>query len=63
MTVDDGQPLCPYCGAPQDLFLEPGGSLATQEFVEECPECCHEFAVHVEWDQAGDPRIRVRREE
>jgi hypothetical protein len=55
--------LCPWCGARQDLFLEPSGQSSVEEFVEECAECCRDFEVRVEYDPDGTPHVSTRRSE
>ena len=42
---------CPYCGEPQEIYLEPDvrGSL-----VQDCEVCCQPWLVRVTWD--GDER-------
>lgn len=52
---------CPFCSEPVDLFLEPSTETSTQEFVEECPACSHDFEVRVERDTSGTPTIHARR--
>ena len=59
-TTDDTLP-CPYCGQPVDLFLEPSPQGGVEEFVEECPACCRELEVRVDYDNAGTPHISARR--
>ncbi len=54
---------CPWCGEEQELFLEPGGELSREEFVEECPACTRDFEVRVDYDDAGAPHVSTRRTE
>lgn len=48
--------ICDSCGEeiviPVDLSA---GS--TQEYVEDCPVCCHANVIHVEVDADGEPRV------
>jgi transcription elongation factor Elf1 len=49
--------VCPECGeeivVPVDVSA---GSM--QEYVEDCPVCCHPNVIHVELDEdGGDPRV------
>ena len=48
--------VCPACGeevvVPVDLSA---GS--DQEFVEDCPVCCHPNVIHVEVEDDGEVRI------
>jgi len=49
--------LCPYCGEPAEIFLEPDvmGTL-----VQDCEVCCQPWQVHVGYDQ-GVRYVDVRR--
>ena len=38
---------CPFCGAVDEIFVDPGGG-AHQTYVEDCAVCCHPRVVHVE---------------
>lgn len=60
-TTSDPEIVCPFCGEPMELFLEPSGETTRQEFVEECPACSRDFEVSVEYDAAGDPQIHINR--
>lgn len=45
ITVD-----CPYCGEPFETSVD--CSAGTQEYIEDCPVCCHPivFNIAVDWD-------------
>lgn len=62
-TTSDSTVMCPFCGEPMELFLEPTGEAARQEFVEECQACSRDFEVTVEYDDAGTPHIHTDRTE
>lgn len=49
--------ICPYCGEPVELYLEPDvlGTL-----VHDCEVCCRPWRVHVGYDQ-GERYIDVSR--
>ncbi|MCC7087442.1 MAG: CPXCG motif-containing cysteine-rich protein [Pirellulales bacterium] len=53
--------LCDFCGEkiviPIDLSAGP-----RQEYVEDCPVCCHSNVIHVEIEEGGDPRVWAERE-
>jgi hypothetical protein len=53
--------VCDSCGeeivVPIDLSA---GS--EQEYVEDCPVCCHPNVIHVEVDETGDVRVWAERE-
>ena len=50
---DEASYTCDSCGeeivVPVDLSAGP-----SQEYVEDCPVCCHPNIVHVEIDEDGD---------
>lgn len=52
---DDCSYACPSCGeeivVPVDLSA---GN--TQEYIEDCPVCCHPNVIHVEVDDDGTAR-------
>jgi hypothetical protein len=54
---------CPWCGAEQELFLEPSGQTSKEEFIEECWACTRDFEVIVEYDASGTPHVRTERPE
>lgn len=48
--------VCPECGEQIVIPIDPSGG-ETQEYVEDCPVCCHPCLIHVELDtDGGDPR-------
>ena len=55
---DEGFYNCPSCGeeivVPIDLSA---GS--EQEYVEDCPVCCHPNIIHIEVEDTGDVRVWV----
>lgn len=50
--------LCPYCGEPVDIVVDPTGG-ASQDYVEDCQVCCRPWNVHVEVDAWGRATVRV----
>ena len=56
--MDEGVYNCTSCGeeivVPIDLSA---GS--EQEYVEDCPVCCHPNVIHVEVEGGGDVRVWV----
>ena len=58
---DEATYTCDACGepivVPVDLSQGP-----RQEYVEDCPVCCHPNVLHVEIDGPGDIHIRARSE-
>ena len=52
-TADDsGVVYCPYCGEPSEVSLDAGGG-AVQQYVEDCPVCCHPWQLTVRYDASG----------
>ena len=43
---------CPYCGEPNEIFLDPGSG-ASQDYVEDCQVCCQPWRVTVSYDAEG----------
>jgi hypothetical protein len=50
---------CPYCGAPNDIALDPGSG-EEQDYVEDCQVCCQPWQVSVRYDGAGEAIVEVR---
>jgi hypothetical protein len=54
--------ICDSCGeeivVPIDLSAG-----ESQEYVEDCPVCCHPNLVHVEIDESGEARVWSEPEE
>jgi hypothetical protein len=44
--------VCPHCGEPAEVGLDPGGG-ALQEYVEDCPVCCQPWQLTVRYDEHG----------
>ncbi len=58
-VADDGASVaCPYCGAPNDIGLDPSGG-STQDYVEDCQVCCQPWRVRVRWRRDGHAEVRV----
>ena len=56
MSSEEASYLCDSCGEeiviPVDLSAG-----AVQEYVEDCPVCCHPHVVHVEVEEHGEVRV------
>ena len=50
--------ICPYCGEPNELSVDPGSG-ATQEYVEDCQVCCRPWRVSVSYDGDGAAWVSV----
>ena len=59
---DQATYICDSCGeeivVPVDLSAG-----ASQEYVEDCPVCCHPHVIHVEIDEDGDVRALAEPEQ
>jgi len=60
-AYQDSLVTCPWCGAQQDLYLEPPADRPAQEYFEECTTCGEDFRVAIDWLADGSPRIRIDR--
>ena len=45
--------LCPYCGEPASVWVEPGDVGAGSRWVEDCPVCCRPWEVQI-WRDEDD---------
>ena len=50
---------CPYCGAENEMALDPGSG-ATQDYVEDCAVCCRPWQVTVTYGPDGSATVEVR---
>jgi Cysteine-rich CPXCG len=58
-TAETGATVsCPYCGAPVEVKLDPGGG-AMQEYVEDCEVCCQPWRVSVRYGPDGRADVSV----
>ena len=58
-TADtEGLVICPYCGEPNEIFLDPGSG-ASQQYVEDCQVCCQPWRVTVSYDAEGHAEAHV----
>jgi hypothetical protein len=54
---------CPFCGEPEDIYVDPGGG-DDQEYTEDCAVCCRPRVVHVEpGDGPGEVHVWLERDE
>ena len=52
--------LCPCCGQPTTVFVDCWAG--NQDYVEDCPVCCHPMTLHVEIDSDGEAHIEGEHE-
>ena len=52
--IDEGRYVCPECGELIVIPIDPSAG-AEQQYVEDCPVCCHPNIIHVEFFAADEP--------
>ena len=58
-TVDtEAMVVCPYCGEPVDIALDPAGG-TDQRYEEDCEVCCQPWQVHVTYGPDGRAAVTV----
>ena len=50
--------VCPYCGEPNLVGLDPGGG-EDQEYFEDCQVCCRPWVVRVNYASPGRAQVYV----
>ncbi len=50
---------CPYCGANNEIGLDPGSG-AAQEYVEDCQVCCRPWRVTVAYGPDGQAQVHLQ---
>jgi hypothetical protein len=58
---DEASYICDSCGEEVVIPLDPSAG-ASQEYVEDCPVCCHPNVIHVEIEE-GEVRAWVEPEQ
>jgi hypothetical protein len=53
-----GVVVCPYCGSPIEIALDPGSG-SSQEYVEDCEVCCRPWSVRVRYARDGSAHVDV----
>lgn len=59
---DEATYCCPSCGEEIVVPIDMTEG-AHQEYVEDCPVCCHPNTIHVEVEEGGDVRVWVSDEQ
>jgi hypothetical protein len=52
---DEASYVCDHCGEEIVVPIDASAG-SNQEYVEDCPVCCHPNLIHVEIDDAGEVR-------
>ena len=58
---DEGSYVCGSCGEVIVIPVDRSAG-ARQDYVEDCPVCCHPNAIHVEFDDEGNVWVDARLE-
>jgi len=53
--------ICDACGEEIVIPLDRSAGVS-QEYVEDCPVCCHPNQIHVEFDESGEPSVWAQAE-
>jgi predicted RNA-binding Zn-ribbon protein involved in translation (DUF1610 family) len=53
--------ICDSCGEEVVIPVDVSQG-QSQEYVEDCPVCCHPNLIHVEIDEGQEPRVWAERE-
>ena len=57
--IDDVHDVeCPYCGALNEITIDPSGG-ESQSYVEDCQVCCRPWEVEVTLDRDGRAQIEL----
>lgn len=62
MTGSEASYTCDHCGEEIVIPVDPSAG-ASQEYVEDCPVCCHPNVIHLSFDEVGEARIRSEAEQ
>jgi len=54
--------VCPYCGEPAEVDVDPGGP-DDQDFQQDCTVCCRPWQVHVHRDEDATETVTLGRED
>ena len=54
----EGEVMCPYCGAANEIALDPDGG-AFQTYVEDCQVCCRPWRVVVHYGHDGSADVTL----
>lgn len=61
-AIDDTAHIaCPYCGAPNEITLDPSGG-RVQHYVEDCQVCCQPWSVEVRYGRDGSADVTVEQQ-
>jgi len=55
---DTKQILCPYCGQPNEIFIDYSAG-ESQQYDEDCQVCCRPWQVQVHLLEGGEAVVQV----
>jgi hypothetical protein len=58
---DEATYICDSCGEEIVIPIDPSAG-GVQEYVEDCPVCCHPNVLRIEIDEDGDSRVESEHE-
>ena len=58
---DEAAYICDACGEEVVIPIDPSQG-ESQQFIEDCPVCCHPMSLHVEIDFDGEARVQGEHE-
>lgn len=61
-AMDEASYLCDSCGEEIVIPLDPTAG-SHQQYVEDCPVCCHPNVIRVEYESVGGPRVWAESEQ
>ena len=59
---DEATYICDSCGEEVVIPLDPSAG-SSQEYVEDCPVCCHPNVIHVEIGEDDEVQVWAQREQ
>ena len=58
---DEASYICDACGEEIVIPIDPSAG-TRQQYVEDCPVCCHPHVLVIELDDSGEVRVRSEHE-
>ena len=60
-VIDEVSYICDTCGEEIVIPIDPSAG-SSQQYVEDCPVCCHANVIHVEIMANDEARVRAEAE-
>lgn len=58
----DAEYICDACGEVIVIPIDASAG-SSQDYVEDCPVCCHPNEIHIDLDVGGEPTVTARAEQ